>query len=91
MEETEKMLEELHALNTAAQMAREELCLKSIRLADEVVRCSLIMGDIRKVDDEEIRAYIEADERYSKAVDEATASAERLSLFLETDPRGGAL
>ena len=88
MKETKgQILEELNAFLAAAEIARNNYYTKAARLASCVALDSAARGEFR----EEVRAFIEADSRYTKAVAKATAARERLSRFLETDPRGGAL
>ena len=91
MEDKERMLEKLHALNADAEKARLDYYARAIALADEVVRNRENIGDIRCVISGLISKYMEADERYTKAVDEATAACERFANCLRADRKGGAL
>lgn len=90
MEDTNEICNELQKLNQAAQMAREDFYLKARTLADEVVRNKNNIGDIRNVIAGLIREYEEANERYTKAVDEATAVCQRLTKCLSEELYGGA-
>lgn len=88
MKETkEEILEELNAFVAAAEKARNHYYTEAVVLSSLVARAGAEKGDI----DENIRAFIEADKRYTKALVEATCARARLSRFLETDPKGGAL
>ena len=87
METKGQILEELNAFLAAAEIARNNYYTKAARLASCVALDSAASGKFR----EEVRAFIEADSRYTKAVAETTAARARLSRFLETDPRGCAL
>lgn len=88
MNETEgQILEELNAFLADAEKARNDYFTKAARLASCVALDSAADGKFS----EEVRAFIEADSRYTKAVAETTAARARLSRFFETDPRGGAL
>ena len=87
METKAQILEELTAFLAAAEIARNDYYTKAARLASCVALDSAASGKFG----EEVRAFIEADSRYTKAVAETTAARARLSRFLETDPRGGAL
>lgn len=89
MEEKERMLEELHSLNAAAERARLDYYAKAIRLADEVVRNKSNIGDIRDVIADLIREYEEADGCYTNAVAVATEACARLSQFLYSPSRKG--
>lgn len=77
-EAKDEILKELHAFLAAAEIARNDYYTKAARLASLVARSGAERGDI----DENIRAFIEADKRYTKAVVEATAACARLSQFL---------
>ena len=88
MKETKgQILEELNAFLDDAEKARKHYYTEAVVLASRVARTCAERGDI----DENIRAFIEADKRYTKAVVEATCARARLSRFFETDPKGGAL
>lgn len=88
MNETKgQILEELSAFLAAAEKARNNYYTKAARLASCVALDSAASGKFS----EEVRAFIEADTRYTKALVGATSARARLSRFLETDPRGGAL
>lgn len=88
MNETKgQILEELNAFLDAAEKARNHYYIEAVVLASLVARSGAERCNI----DKNIRAFIEADERYTKAVVNATCARARLSRFFETDPRGGAL
>lgn len=88
MKETkDEILEELNAFLAAAEKARNHYFTEAAILASLVSRVGAKRCDI----EENIRAFIEADKCYTKAVVEATCARARLSRFFETDPRGGAL
>ena len=88
MKETkEEILEELNAFVDAAEKARKHYYTEASILASLVSRSGAKRSDI----EENIRAFIEADKRYTKAVIEITCARARISRFLETDPKGGAL
>ena len=86
-EAKEEILEELNAFVDAAEKARKHYYTEASILASLVSRDCAKRCDI----EENIRAFIEADKRYTKAVIEATCARARLSRFFETDPKGGAL
>lgn len=86
-EAKEEILEELNSFVSAAEKARNHYYTEASILASLVSRSGVKRSDI----EENIRAFIEADKRYTKALVEATCARARLSRFLETDPRGGAL
>lgn len=85
METKEEILEELNAFLDAAEKARREFYAKAVRLASCVAAECNGMGEFA----DEIRAFVKADERYGKAVVDATCAHARLSRFLETDHKGG--
>ena len=91
METKDELIEEVRALSEAAEKARLDYYARAITLADEVVRNRENIGDIRCVISGLISKYMEADERYTKAVDEATAACERFANCLRADRKGGAL
>lgn len=82
MSDADKILEEVNALNAECARLRDEFKTCAVRLADEVVRKRDEAGDIEAMFGEQIRAYIEADRRYTKAVNEASEACERLTKFL---------
>lgn len=86
-EAKEEILEELNAFLDAAENARKHYYTEAVVLASLVARSGAERSDI----EENIRAFIEADKRYTKAVIEITCARARISRFLETDPKGGAL
>lgn len=88
METKDKLIEELHALNADAEKARLDYYARAIRLADEVVRNKNNIGDIRYVIADLIREYMEADERYTKAVDESIAACQHLAQRLSEERNG---
>lgn len=82
MENREEILEQIQALSAAAEKTRRDYYAKAIRVADEAVRNKDNIGDIRYVIAGLIREYMEADERYEKAVSEVNAACERLKQCL---------
>lgn len=78
MKDADKILEEVEALNAEAARLREEFRTCAVRLADAVTLERHESGKIQDLFGEKIRAYMEADERYTEAVNEATAACERL-------------
>lgn len=86
-EAKDEILEELNAFVAAAEKARKNYYTEAALLASLVARAGAERGDI----DGNIRAFIEADKRYTKALVEITCARARISRFLETDPKGGAL
>ena len=90
MENPNEILEQIQALSAAAENARMDYCAKAIALADEVVRNRENIGDIRCVISGLISKYMEADERYTKAVDEVNAACERLKQCINGKRKGGA-
>lgn len=88
MEPKDQILEELNAFLDDAENARDVYYAKAVRLASLVARNSATIAKCKI--DEDIRAFIEADKRYTKALVAATSARARLSRFLETVPKGGA-
>ena len=90
METREEIRKELHALNSDATKARFDFYSRAVNLADAVVRnreavCK-IDGEIAEL----IRAFLEADEQYDKAVGEAVECAGRLAECAPEDHQWGA-
>lgn len=79
MKDVKELREDCRALNNASEKARMELYTKSLRLSDFIVKNR---DNIRSINEDalakHIRAFVEADEQYGKAVLEATAASERL-------------
>lgn len=79
MKDVKELREDCRTLNNATEKARMELYAKALRLSDFIVKNR---DNIRGINEDaiakHIRAFIEADEKYGKAVLEATASSERL-------------
>ena len=78
MKDANTILEEVNALNAEAARLREEFRTCAVRLADAVTLARHESGKIQDLFGERIRAYMEADERYTAAVSEATSACERL-------------
>ena len=78
MKDKYKILEEIGALNAECARLREEFRACAVRLADAVTLARHESGKIQDLFGEKIRAYMEADERYTAAVSEATSACERL-------------
>lgn len=89
MEPKDQILEELNTFLAAAENARDVYYTKAVRLASRVARNNATIAKCEI--DEDIRAFIEADKLYTKALVAATSARARLSRFLETDRKGGAL
>ena len=79
MKDKYKILEEIGALNAECARLREEFRACAVRLADAVTLARNESGKIGELFGEKISAYMEADARYTKAVNEATAACERLT------------
>lgn len=90
MKDKDKILEEVRALSEATEMAREDFCIKSLRLADAVVRNRDTIRDLKGTIGGPICDLIEADERYKKAVEAFDAACERLGKFLKAERKRGA-
>ena len=78
MKDANKILEEVNALNAECVMVREAFRTCAVRLADAVTLARHESGKIQDLFGEKIRAYMEADERYTAAVNEATAACDSL-------------
>ena len=78
METKDEILKEVDAFTSAAEKARNDYYAKAVRLAASVAIDSAAIGKFS----EDVRAYLDADKRYTKAVTEATAACARLSRFL---------
>ena len=78
MKDADKIIEEVEALNAECARLREEFRTCAVQLADAVTISRHESGKIQDLFGEKIRAYMEADDRYSAAVNEATSACERL-------------
>ena len=78
MKDANTILEEVEALNAEAARLREEFRTCAVQLADAVTLARHESGKIQDLFGEKIRAYMEADDRYTAAVSEATAACERI-------------
>lgn len=78
MKDANTILEEVNDLNAEAARLREEFKAKAVRLADAVVRNRHESGKLIEMFFNLINDYMEADDRYSAAVNEATDACERL-------------
>ena len=79
MKDANTILEEVNALNAECARLREEFKTYAVRLADAIVKERFNVVTPQELCGEQIRAYMEADDRYTKAVNEATAACERLT------------
>ena len=95
MRSPKELLNEARALNeesrTARETAREELFTKSLQLADAVLAHRGALREFAGLISGEIRAFIEADERYARAVNEAIKANSNFSQCLYGQHKGGAL
>lgn len=89
MEPKDQILKEVDAFTTAAEKAREDFQIRAIRLADAVVRNRDTIRDLKGSIGGYTCAFIEAQERYTKAVREVTEACVRLHRFLDGCSKGG--
>ena len=93
MRSPDELLDEARALNEAAQTAREtareELFTKSLQLADALLAHRGALRELAGLISGEIRAFIEADERYARAVNEAIKANSHFSQCLYGPIKGG--
>ena len=73
------------------ETAREELFTKSLQLADALLAHRGALRELSGLISGEIRAFIEADERYARAVNEAIKANSHFSQCLYGQHKGGAL
>ena len=74
METKDELIGKVRAISAAAEAretAREELFTKSLQLADAVLAHRGALREFAGLISGEIRAFIEADERYARAVNES--------------------
>ena len=90
MKDKDEILEEIRALREAKEKASKDFCIKAIRLADSCVRNRDTIRDLKGAIGGYICEFIEADERYDKAVNEFDAACERLRKCLKDGRKRGA-
>lgn len=94
MEEKDELIEKMRELSAKAENARNEFYAAAVLLADAVVRNRDTIRDLNGAIGGPTCAFIDADERYTKALNEAMAACESISLRLfgpRNRRKGGAL